>query len=46
MTIELRTDPSSHRHWQLSVDRPVAMLTPPGHACCRPAGDYELKLDG
>ena len=27
MTIELRTDPSSYRHWHLAVDGPVATLT-------------------
>ncbi|MGH9231409.1 MAG: 2,3-epoxybenzoyl-CoA dihydrolase, partial [Acidimicrobiales bacterium] len=46
MTIEFRTDPSSYRHWELSLDGSVATLTmrvTPDQGY--PGGGYELKLN-
>jgi benzoyl-CoA-dihydrodiol lyase len=45
MTIELRTDPSSYRHWQLAVDAPVATLTMRVTPDAGLRDDYELKLN-
>jgi benzoyl-CoA-dihydrodiol lyase len=45
MTIELRTDPSSYRHWELSVDGPVATLTMRVTPEAGLRDDYELKLN-
>jgi benzoyl-CoA-dihydrodiol lyase len=45
MTIEPRTDPSSYRHWELSVDAPVATLTMRVTPDAGLRDDYELKLN-
>jgi benzoyl-CoA-dihydrodiol lyase len=45
MTIELRTDPSSYRHWKLSLDGPVATLTMRVTPDAGVRDDYELKLN-
>jgi benzoyl-CoA-dihydrodiol lyase len=45
MTIELRTAPSSYRHWELSVDGPVATLTLRVTPDAGLRDDYELKLN-
>jgi benzoyl-CoA-dihydrodiol lyase len=44
-TIEFRTDPSSYRHWDLSVDGSVATLTMRVTPDAGLRGDYELKLN-
>jgi benzoyl-CoA-dihydrodiol lyase len=45
MTIEPRTDPSSYRHWELSVDASVATLTMRVTPDAGLRDDYELKLN-
>jgi benzoyl-CoA-dihydrodiol lyase len=45
MTIELRTDPSSYRHWELSLEGPVATLTLRVTPDAGLRDDYELKLN-
>jgi benzoyl-CoA-dihydrodiol lyase len=45
MTIELRTDPSSYRHWELSLEGPVATLTMRVTPDAGLRDDYELKLN-
>ncbi|HZA77326.1 MAG TPA: 2,3-epoxybenzoyl-CoA dihydrolase [Acidimicrobiales bacterium] len=45
MTIALRTDPPSYRHWELSVDGPVATLTMRVTPDAGLRDDYELKLN-
>jgi benzoyl-CoA-dihydrodiol lyase len=45
MTIEFGTDPSSYRHWQLSVEGPVATLTMRVTPDAGLRDDYELKLN-
>ena len=45
MTIALRTDPPSYRHWELSVDGPVATLTMRVTPDAGQRDDYELKLN-
>jgi benzoyl-CoA-dihydrodiol lyase len=45
MTIELRTAPSSYRHWELLVDGPVATLTLRVTPDAGLRDDYELKLN-
>jgi benzoyl-CoA-dihydrodiol lyase len=45
MTIELRTDPASYRHWDLAFDGPVATLTMRVTPDAGLRGDYELKLN-
>jgi len=44
-TIEFRTEPSSYRHWDLSVDGSVATLTMQVRPDAGLRGDYELKLN-
>jgi benzoyl-CoA-dihydrodiol lyase len=44
-TIEFRTDPSSYRHWELSVDGSVATLTMRVTPDAGLRADYELKLN-
>jgi benzoyl-CoA-dihydrodiol lyase len=44
-TIEFRTDPSSYRHWNLSLDGSVATLTMRVTPDAGLRGDYELKLN-
>jgi benzoyl-CoA-dihydrodiol lyase len=44
-TIEFRTDPSSYRHWDLSVAGPVATLTMQVRPDAGLRSDYELKLN-
>jgi benzoyl-CoA-dihydrodiol lyase len=43
--VELRTDPSSYRHWELAVDGPVATLTLRVTPDAGWRDDYELKLN-
>ena len=45
MTIALRTDPPSYRHWELSVDGPVATLTMRVTPDAGQRDDYELKIN-
>jgi benzoyl-CoA-dihydrodiol lyase len=44
-TIEFRTEPSSYRHWDLSLDGSVATLTMRVTPDARLRADYELKLN-
>jgi benzoyl-CoA-dihydrodiol lyase len=44
-TPELRTDPSSYRHWDLTVDGPVATVTLRVAPDAGLRDDYELKLN-
>jgi benzoyl-CoA-dihydrodiol lyase len=44
-TIELRTDPSAYRHWELSLDGPVATLAMRVTPDAGLRSDYELKLN-
>jgi len=44
-TVELRTDPSTYRHWDLAIDGPVATLTMRVTPDAGLRDDYELKLN-
>lgn len=43
--LEFQVDPSSYRHWRLSLDGPVATLTMQVDAAGGLRDDYELKLN-
>jgi benzoyl-CoA-dihydrodiol lyase len=43
--IDFQTDPSRYRHWKLSFDGPIAMLTMDVDPAAPLLGGYELKLN-
>ena len=45
LTIDFRTDPSRYKHWQLTIDGPVATLAMDVDEAGGLRSDYELKLN-